>query len=202
MADIIVLPGIGGSGDAHWQSLWQHDNPRMTRFSPENWDHPRLADWIGALDIAVAGSERPPLLVAHSLSCLLVAQWQRVSSLPVAGAFLVAVPDPSGAAFPSEASDFAPTPLEKFRFPSLIIASADDPYGTVGYVRRTAAAWGSGIVEIGAAGHINGASGLAEWPRGRDLLAAFAAGLEFPGNIASERRVFTDKPCSRCFDGD
>ncbi|MGO7998486.1 RBBP9/YdeN family alpha/beta hydrolase, partial [Rhizobium ruizarguesonis] len=77
----------------------------------------------------VDASATPPLLVAHSLACRLVAHWQQVSSLAVAGAFLVAVPDPQSDSFPEEAAGFAKTPSQKIRVPTLIIASADDPFG-------------------------------------------------------------------------
>ena len=179
MADIVILPGIGGSGETHWQSHWEKANSRMRRFEPMNWEQPDLDDWTAALDRAVGAATEPPLLVAHSLACLLVAHWQRVSSLSVVGAFLVAVPDPESDAFPAEAAPFAHTPKGKFRFPSLIIASSDDPYGKLDYARTTAIQWGSGIVEAGALGHINGRSGLEDWPGGLALLTAFAAGAGF-----------------------
>ncbi|WHO73366.1 alpha/beta hydrolase [Rhizobium sp. BT03] len=177
MKDIIILPGIGGSGEAHWQTRWESTNPEMRRFQPADWDRPDLANWISALDRTVAASATPPLLVAHSLACLLVAHWQQVSSLAVAGAFLVAVPDPQSAAFPEEAAGFADPPLQEMRFPTLIIASADDPFGTLDYVRARAVLWGSGLVEIGPFGHINGQSGLENWGQGKALLTAFSAGL-------------------------
>ena len=129
--------------------------------------------WIAPFGAA----SKPPLLVAHSLACLLVAHWQQVSTAPVAGAFLVAVPNPQTQAFPVEAASFANPPRSKFRFPSLIIASANDPYGTIEYARGRASQWGSGIVEVGELGHINEASGLEDWPQGKALLTAFAAGI-------------------------
>ncbi|WP_331374678.1 RBBP9/YdeN family alpha/beta hydrolase [Sinorhizobium chiapasense] len=175
MTSIIILPGIGGSGEAHWQTLWEKENSRMQRFRPTNWDEPDLTDWISALERSVAAVPAPPILVAHSLACLLVAHWQQASTLPVAGAFLVAVPDPQGAAFPNEAKSFANPPTEAFRFPSLIVASADDPYGTLDYACARARQWRSRLVEIGARGHINGASGLGDWPEGSSLLTEFAA---------------------------
>jgi predicted alpha/beta hydrolase family esterase len=179
MADIIILPGIGGSGELHWQTRWERNHPRMQRFQPTNWDQPDLADWIAALDRMVGIAERPPLLIAHSLACLLVAHWQRTSSHAVAGAFLVAVPDPDSSVFPAEAIGFAGTPRETLRFPSLIVASSDDPYGGIAYARARAAEWGSGIVEVGALGHINEQSGLADWPIGLALFTSFAAGIEY-----------------------
>jgi len=177
MKDIIILPGIGGSGEAHWQTRWERSNPEMRRFQPADWEKPELADWISALERAVGASATPPLLVAHSLACLLVAHWQQISSLAVAGAFLVAVPDPQSVSFPEEAAGFADPPLQRMRFPTLIIASADDPFGTPGYARARADLWGSGLVEIGPFGHINGQSGLEDWGPGRALLTAFSAGL-------------------------
>jgi predicted alpha/beta hydrolase family esterase len=177
MIDVLTLPGIGGSGDAHWQTLWERADPSMRRFRPTSWDAPELADWCRALDEAVAAARTPPLLVAHSLACLLVAHWQTMSSLPVAGAFLVAVPDPESPSFPREAADFADPPSDRLRFPSLIVASTDDPYGSLDYAHRRAAQWGAGIVEAGPLGHINGASGLDDWPQGRALRTAFAAAL-------------------------
>lgn len=177
MMDIIILPGIGGSGQSHWQTRWENKNPQMRRFRPSDWDLPDLTDWMSALDRAISAATSPPLLVAHSLACLLVAHWQHVSALPVAGAFLVAVPDLESDLFPTEANSFANPPARKFRFPSLIVASANDPYGTVNYSRQRSRQWGSGIVEIGSFGHINGQSGLEDWPYGMSLLTSFMAGM-------------------------
>ncbi|NKF30811.1 serine hydrolase family protein, partial [Pseudomonas sp. BGM005] len=107
----------------------------------------------------------------------LVAHWQQLSSLAVAGAFLVAVPDPQSASFPEEAAGFGNPPSQKMRFPTLIVASANDPFGTLDHARARANLWGSGFVEIGAFGHINGHSGLEDWSQGKALLTAFSAGL-------------------------
>jgi uncharacterized protein len=177
MTDIVILPGIGGSGELHWQTQWEKSNPQCRRFQPADWNQPELEDWISALDRAVGAAPKPPLLIAHSLACLLVAHWQQISTVPVAGAFLVAVPNPQSEAFPTEAASFADPPQSKFRFPSLIIASANGPYGTIEHARGKANQWGSGIVEVGELGHINEASGLGDWPQGKGLLTAFAAGV-------------------------
>jgi len=163
MTDIIHLPGYGNSGPAHWQSRW------------EAADAPELADWIAALDSAVAAAATPPLLVAHSLSCLVIAHWQQVSKQPIKGAFLVAVPDPASPAFPAQAAEFGDVPETRFVFPSLIVASSDDPYAALVYAEARAAQWGSALTVIGAAGHINGDSGLGDWPEGLALLRDFVS---------------------------
>jgi len=181
MRKIIILPGIGGSGDEHWQSLWEAGGKDFARFAPSSWDEPQLEDWIVALDAAVAALDEPPVLVAHSLACLLVAHWQARSSLPVAGALLVAVPDPRGPAFPAEAASFADPPEQRFRFPSLLVASGNDPYGTMDHARRRAGEWGSRLVAIGDAGHINSGSGLGAWPAGRAILGEFLSRIASDG---------------------
>jgi hypothetical protein len=180
MTESILLPGINGSSPLHWQSLWEAANPQMRRFSPSDWDAPILSDWSLALDRAVAATRSPPVLVAHSLACLLVAHWLKTSPLPVAGAFLVAVPDPTGVKFPREAASFAAPPEDRFRCPSLILASSDDPYGSLEHAHRRAAQWGSSSIEIGPLGHVNDRSGLGDWPTGAALLAAFCSGLPTP----------------------
>jgi predicted alpha/beta hydrolase family esterase len=175
MTEFIVLPGIGGSGRSHWQTHWEHANPAMRRFAPADWAAPDFGNWMAALELAVVTAHTPPLLIAHSLSCLLVAHWQKISRLPVKGAFLAAVPDPASAVFPPNAGDFAKTPHQRFRFPSLIIASTNDPYGSLVYAETRAVQWGCQLHVAGDVGHINSASNLGEWPEGFALLESFAA---------------------------
>ena len=122
MTDFIILPGIGGSDESHWQTHWEREDKAMRRFTPASWDAPDFTNWLAALELAVATAPTPPVLIAHSLSCLLVAHWQKLSGLPVRGAFLVAVPDPASPVFPPNAGDFAAVPESRFRFPSLIVA--------------------------------------------------------------------------------
>lgn len=173
MTDFIVLPGIGGSDDHHWQTLWEADNKAMRRFAPASWDAPDFTNWMAALELAVATAPSPPVLIAHSLSCLLVAHWQRKSGLPIKGAFLVAVPDPASPPFPAAAHAFASAPRERFRFPCLIIASSDDPYGSLDYAQARAAQWGGDCRLVGALGHISSGSNLGRWPEGLAMLTAF-----------------------------
>lgn len=182
MRAIVTLPGIYGSDADHWQSVWEAADPRLSRFQPGSWDLPDLADWIEALNRAVQGAATPPILVAHSLACLLVAHWASRRHSPIAGAFLVSVPDPEGPNFPSDAASFAAVPTDPLPFPSLVVASTDDPYGSLDYMRSRAIAWGSGLVVAGAFGHISSSSGLGDWPQGRDLVAAFQAGLGAAGS--------------------
>lgn len=186
MARSIILPGLGGSGPAHWQTLWQARDPEARRFAPESWSRPSLAGWLAALDRALAGGPGPALLVAHSLACLLVAHRAAGhGGAGIAGAFLVAPPDPAAPAFPPEAADFRPVPEAPLPFPALVVASSDDPYDPQGGAARLAAAWGAELVVAGALGHINAASGIGDWPQGAALLERFRQRL--PGALRPRR---------------
>ncbi|MEZ5185530.1 MAG: alpha/beta hydrolase [Candidatus Nanopelagicales bacterium] len=177
MRSLIVLPGIWDSGPAHWQTLWEVADPAIVRFSPPDWDRPVRAEWIAALEAAVVAAPEPPVLVAHSLSCLLVPMWAAVSVSPVAGAFLVAPVDPAAQAFPEAAVGFGDVPRKPLRCPSLVVGSLNDPYADVKFSRELAADLGAQFVVAGALGHINADSGLGDWPQGQELLAGFVGRL-------------------------
>lgn len=169
---VLILPGIGNSGPDHWQTRWEQADPAFTRVAQRDWERPICSEWVAALDLAVQRAGPAAVLVAHSLACLVVAHWAARSHAPIRGALLVAVPDPTGPNFPPQAQGFAATPARRFAFPSTLVVSRDDPYGTTAHSARLAAAWGSEVVDIGACGHINAASGLGDWPAGRALLSS------------------------------
>lgn len=173
MTETIILPGIGGSGQNHWQSYWEAANPSFRRFKPHDWNQPDLENWIIALDDAIRAARKPPLIIAHSLGCLLVAHAARRNIGSIRGAFLVSVPDPGGAEFPREAQSFDLVPYDPLPFASMIVASSDDPFGSLRYARECASSWQSEFVEIGAHGHINAESGLGTWHEGLALYRQF-----------------------------
>ena len=64
---------------------------------------------------------------------------------------------------------FGPYPREPLPFPSLTIASRNDPFCAFEVAEDIAAAWGSLFIDAGEAGHINADSGTgpgrkARWP--------------------------------------
>lgn len=170
---VLILPGHGNSGPQHWQTLWELRHPDWQRVDLGDWNSPVCEDWVRALDLAVRACPAPPLLVAHSLACLLVAHWAHRAAFTLKGAFLVAVPDPQRPSFPPMARGFAPVPMEPFAFRSLVVASVNDPFGSLAHAKQCATAWGSSFVEIGAAGHINADSGHGAWAEGYALLQRF-----------------------------
>ena len=184
----LILPGLFDSGPQHWQSHWERSDPDTRRVVQADWATPRCADWVATLDAAVAALDDVALLVAHSSACALVAHWARAARpearARVRGALLVAPSDPEGPAYPEGPTGFGPVPLDPLPFPSIVVASGDDPYVTLDRARRYADAWGSRFVDVGPLGHINGASGLGEWPAGRALLDTPRAGAPGPASVA------------------
>ena len=171
-ASVIIIPGLGGSGPEHWQSLWETRLPDARRVVQANWDKPDRAGWIAELDAPVAQSKVPPILVAHSLSCALVACWAMQHTRPVHAALLVAPADvDSDTHTPPEAHVFRPMPMTPLPFPTIVAASRDDPYVAFRRAIAMVQAWGAELADIGEAGHINGAAGYGEWPEGERLLA-------------------------------
>jgi predicted alpha/beta hydrolase family esterase len=65
---------------------------------------------------------------------------------------------------------FSPIPRQRLPFPSLVVASRDDPYVEIDRAQAFARGWGSEFVDLGRAGHINVESGHGPWMKGRALL--------------------------------
>jgi hypothetical protein len=167
---VLLVPGIGNSGPAHWQSYWESAHDSYARVQQHDWEHPVCADWVSALELAAQRAAPGVLIAAHSLGCLVVAHWLARTSVRIAGALLVAVPDPRGANFPVEAKGFASVPRDPLPCPSIVVASSDDPYSDMAFATQCANAWGSRLINIGRAGHINAASGLGYWNEGERML--------------------------------
>jgi uncharacterized protein len=174
MRPVLLLPGIGDSGPSHWQSLWQAKYADVNRIMQRDWDHPVCDEWVACLDQAVRGAAAPPILVAHSLGCLAVVHWaarpNRCTDRHCHAMLLVAVPDPRAAAFPRDATGFAPLPGTLLECPPTVISSSDDPYSSTEFTEKCVAAWNAEHVALRQCGHINADSGLGDWPEGWDIV--------------------------------
>lgn len=93
-ADILVVPGRGGSGADHWQSHFERSHANVHRVAQDNWNAPDLDLW--AQRIAAASLERdgPVLAVAHSFGCLALVRAAQAFGARIAAALLVAPADP------------------------------------------------------------------------------------------------------------
>ena len=168
---ILVIPGLNGSGPAHWQGHWERSLPSAERVQQADWDRPSLGDWTANLVECIR--HRPgAVLVAHSLGCALVAHLAAITGgRGVGGALLVAPADvdcdtPAGRLL----EGFSPMPRQRLGFPSLVVASRDDPFVTIERAQAFARFWGSAFADIGRAGHVNVDSGHGPWVEGRAYL--------------------------------
>jgi hypothetical protein len=180
---VLILPGWGDSGPGHWQSLWERANPGFSRVVQRDWEYPIRTEWVEVLDREIRAAGGEVILVAHSLGCITMAHWARSGSRPIRGALLVAPPDVEHPDFPPVTEGFAPIPRERLAFPSIVVASRNDPFGDFERSRALAQAWGSRFVDAGNSGHVNTDAGFGPWPLGETLLAELAQGA-----AASSRR--------------
>lgn len=175
---LVIVPGHGDSGPEHWQTWLEHTSPNVVRVKQANWERPLRWRWTAGLEAAVRRAETPALLVAHSLGVLTVAHWaaRSPSRGKIAGALLVAPPDAARRlpGMPPLAlvglAGWLPIPLKRLPFPSIVVASTDDPMCPFARAREFAAASGAKFVDIGARGHINTDAGFGPWPGVRDLI--------------------------------
>lgn len=167
---ILTLPGIGGSGPQHWQSLWEKEYG-FTRIEQQEWETPLRDEWVANIQKSVSKYDPQKLiLVGHSAVCSAIAKWAEQYQTKIKAALLVAPADPEAQTFPQGATGFAPMPLHKLPFLSTVVASSNDFYATIDRAKYFADAWGSEFISIGEAGHINTASGYGHWNEGLEIL--------------------------------
>lgn len=169
---LLILPGLGNSGDKHWQTFWHHKFENSIRLVQDNWDQPILEEWLERLKEEVAKLNSPTILVAHSLAVSLVAHWAQSNSNPnVIAALLVAPADVDSTEHtPDCIRNFSPMPISKLPFPSVVVASENDPYASFQRKEYFAKMWGSDFVNVGQKGHINSDSDLKYWEEGQLIL--------------------------------
>lgn len=167
---ILILPGLGSSGPQHWQSIWEKEFG-FTRIEQKDWQTPVCSDWIETINTEIKKHNiAEVILVVHSLACPTVAYWAQKFNTKIKGALLVAPCDTEADSYPSGTSGFAPVPLVKIPFKTITVISTNDFYVTTERAEQFASAWGSEVVNIGDATHINATSGLGRWEQGLHLL--------------------------------
>ena len=176
MTTYIIIPGLGNSGEDHWQTFFEKSGDNFHRINQKEWYTPQCDIWVEQVEQELSNYSLPEVvLIAHSLGCLTVAHWAERYKHQVKGALLVApadidslVNDPS---LPMKG--FSPIPLQPLNFPTILVGSENDPWCTIERAQHFAAHWGSQFISAGKAGHINGLSGYGEWLSGLDLIRTF-----------------------------
>ena len=188
MIPTLIVPGLQGSGPDHWQSWWHALEPDTIWVEQQDWNVPDLEQWSFQVQQVLQQQHKPVWIVAHSFGVL--ATIHAASRLPekVAGVFLVAPADPEKFGLSSQ------VPSDTLPFPSLLVASSNDPWLKLMNASYLAGRWGSHLVNLGEVGHLNADSGFGPWIEGRSLFRRFVQSHDglFSGDIpvtaASEGR--------------
>ena len=163
MSGVVIVPGLGNSGQNHWQTRWQRRLPNADRIRLAQWEHPDLQQWVDAT-IATVRRQRTSYIVAHSFGCLATVQALDTIRDQVRGVLLVAPADPEKFGIASLLRHSA------IPVPGLVVGSLSDPWLSWSKAQQWAQRWELPIYCAGSAGHINVESGHGDWPEGWGLL--------------------------------
>lgn len=179
---VLIVPGLRDHVASHWQTWLAKQLPNAHTVPPMGREDLNCSQRVKAIEEAVAKSQGPILIVAHSAGCLMVAHWCCTTAYAprVRGALLAAPPDfdhPMPDGYPSlpelRAGGWLPVPRQALPFPSVVAISSNDPLAT--QAQSMAKDWGSQTVDLGAVGHLNPQSGYGEWPMALALIAQLSA---------------------------
>lgn len=166
MIKTLIVPGLDGSPAPHWQDWWAATDaaalmvnlPKPSSPSPSLWE----------IELAAMLLQHPDsILVGHSLGAVLIARvLSKFPQCKVRAALFVAPAD-------TQAHDrirhFGPVREQPLQVPTKLVASRNDPWMRFDRSAQVARAWGSELVDLGMAGHVNVASGFGPWPQGKAL---------------------------------
>ena len=170
MGKVLIVPGLRNSGPTHWQSWFESVLPDTRRVEQADWERTCLSNWAARVREEIDAVGEPLWVVAHSFGCLAAVTAGLVRGERIRGALLVAPADPARFGEPAVLLE------EKLPFPSLVVASENDPWVGARVAEHWASQWGSSFVNIGAAGHINVDSGHGPWPEGLRLFEQLRSG--------------------------
>ncbi|MBK8808728.1 MAG: serine hydrolase family protein [Bacteroidales bacterium] len=167
----LIIPGYGNSESEHWQTYFEEKLPNCIRIQQKSWDSPICNDWVENINKTIRQYKpETVILVAHSLGGIAIAHWALRYKTKIKGAMIVAPPDVENPWQDFGFESFTPIPILKLPFPSILVASTNDNWATVEKIQTFAENWGSKLIFIGNAGHINSSSGYGIWDEGLNIL--------------------------------
>jgi predicted alpha/beta hydrolase family esterase len=185
MTATLIIPGLNGSDQGHWQRFWLQDHPDSVLVEQEEWGAPLVDRWAARLELALL-QHGEAFIVAHSLGCLLAAKFaDRPSARRIKGALLVAPCDlrPTEKWHPG-AVRFGSMPTHRLPFPSITVGSLNDHYMELDRLTLYAHLWKTDLRNIGLAGHINISSGFGRWTGGYTLFESLKEKSKAPRRYA------------------
>lgn len=189
MTKTLIVHGLDGSPAPHWQDWWAATDPTALSVDlpspgapvPEAWEAELAGMILRHPDSIVVGHSLGAILIAR-----LLAKWPQ---LRIGAALLVAPAETMGN---DRIGHFGPIPERPFDVPALVVASSTDPWMSLPRAQGLARAWGTELINLGAAGHINAAAGYGPWPQGkllRDQLVARIAPAPRASAVARSQRA-------------
>src|SRR2546423_7050305 len=152
---VLIIPGLHGSGPAHWQTWLQAHWPDALRVQQHDWAEPDLARWSRRIAETIAAQpDTPWVAVAHSFGCLALAHHlaQRTQR-GIAAALFVAPAEPERFGIADR------LPQHDLGVPAEMLTSDTDPWMTAGSAARWARRWNARCTSLGDAGHVHVDSG-------------------------------------------
>lgn len=178
---VVIVPGFRDHMPEHWQSLLAErlqQQGRAVRIVPQIDHDKRLRSArVANLERVVSSIAGPVILVGHSVGCLITVHWAQETKHVVQGVLLAGPTDyesplPAGYADPQTLATegWTPIPRRRLPFPSIVVASRNDPLGKFERIRELAQAWGSRFIDAGEVGHLGPADGFGPWPLAEELI--------------------------------
>lgn len=180
-ATILIVPGLRDHVEDHWQTHLERRlsaTRQVVCVPPLETDKLSCTARVAAIQRTMEAIEGPVVVVAHSGGVVMLMHWaQQHDTSAIQAALLAAPPDfetPLPAGYPTldalQANGWLPVPRRALPLRSVVAASTNDPLARFDRVTQMAREWGSELVNVGALGHINPASGFGEWPMAEQLI--------------------------------
>ena len=172
MIHTVIVPGVGGSEPAHWQSWLQRQLMSCSRVQQKDWNNPVLETWISEFVNTVAPIQGKIQIVAHSFGCLTtvaaLAQHPELNQ-KIKNLILVAPANPARFGEAGFARDSQQDYQDYFHqlkiaVPTTFLMSENDPWLNFEDAKCLAKAWKLNPINLGQVGHINVASGFGPFP--------------------------------------
>ena len=172
MIHTVIVPGVGGSEPAHWQSWLQRQLMSCSRVQQKDWNNPVLETWISEFVNTVAPIQGKIQIVAHSFGCLTtvaaLAQHPELNQ-KIKNLILVTPANPArfgeaGFARDSQQDYQSYFHQLKIEVPTTLLISENDPWLNFEDAQCLAQAWKLNPINLGQVGHINIASGFGPFP--------------------------------------
>jgi predicted alpha/beta hydrolase family esterase len=169
--DLLIVPRLGGAAEGDWPNRWRSKLSTARFVHPADASDTRREAWSEAVADAARKATRPALFVGHGLGAAAIAQAaDAAGEADIRGAFLVAPPDAER--LEQLGSGWAAS-RARLPWPSVLVASRNDPNGAYDAVATLASDWGADLIDAGEAGSLDAASGHGPWPEGLMRLAGF-----------------------------